>query len=361
VLDTNGSLSGSGGGCSFAGSVSTTGDNRLRGGSVSASGCSDVRFNGNYSRVEIEQFGAKTINIRIRQGDNAHETSLEGVLTTGTAIASPTPAGLPTPPAANSSLIAGDFSGVSTWLVTERFFGQSESIVFNVNQRLTLKISSDGVVSGTGQGCTFAGMVTPAVDNRYVGQVIASGCTNSRLNGNYTSTLHPEDGGAIDAELEREIELGGVRTKVSIEGNLLRSSTGTSPAPTPTPPSTGLAIAGSYAGNANWLATTRPSGGKEATVVDRSQALTLTLGNNGAVTGSGAGCTFSGALASSNAILGIFAGSVTASGCTDSIIIGVFAATATRENSGALQIELERETETNGERVRVKIKGLLTK
>jgi hypothetical protein len=374
-LAADGTISGSGGGCSFTGVVAKPGvdDNRLLGGSFSAAGCSDARFNGSYGRVEIEQFGAKAIDIRFkqsdnaRQGDSAREAQIEGVLNLATSANTPNPNPTPTPSPAGSNGVAGDFSGMSTWVITERTSGQAERVVFNVNQNLALKITSSGEVTGTGQGCVFNGTVQPTVNNRFAGVITANGCADSRLNGNYQANVHLEDGGALEAELEREVELGGLRTKVNIKGNLsartavVNPNPNPNPNPTPTPTPSGIAIAGSYSGNASFLAARRPAGGRESTEVNSTQALRFTVSSTGDVTGSGGGCTFSGKLASSNVTLGIFAGSVTASGCTDAIIRGSYNATAAREDGGAIELELERESEVNGERVKVKIKGRLGK
>jgi heat shock protein HslJ len=363
TLAPDGALSGSGGGCLFSGTT-TTGSTRLRTGSAMATSCNDARFNGTYNRVELEQFSVKSIDIRLRQGDNAREASIEGVLNNGTAVTSPTAPTAPSTPApADSSLIAGDFSGISSWIITERMSGQAETIVYNVNQGLGLKISTAGVVSGAGQGCTFAGVLTPGVNNLFSGQIIASGCPNTRLNGSYAAKVHAEDDGVIDAELEREVEQAGVRMKVAIDGTLLRNttSTGTIPTPVPVPPVSGLAIAGNYAGSSTWLATSRPTGGRETTVVDKSQQMIIALGSGGAVTGSGGGCTFSGSITLTDALLGIYTGSIAASGCSDTIVNGNYIATAARENGSGLQIELERDIEINGERTKVKIRGLLVR
>jgi hypothetical protein len=363
TLAANGAISGAGGGCQFAGSTAAPSatEARLRGGSVSATGCDDARFNGNYGRIEIEQFGAKAIDIRFKQGDNAREVQIEGVLTTASSVTTPTPN--PTA-ASNAQSITGDFAGIAGWLITERAGGQQERIVFNVNQRLALKITNAGAVSGNGLACTFSGTLVPGIDNRFTGSVLASGCSEARLNGSYEATVHPEDAGAIEAELEREVEQGGLRTKVSIKGNLAGSTSGTTtppPPPPPAPSASGIAIAGKFTGDATWLATRRPAGGRETTEVSRTQNLQVAISGTGDVAGAGAGCSFAGKLSSSNPTLGIFAGTVTATACTDSIIRGTYSATATREDGNAVELELERETEIGGERVKVKIKGRLTK
>ena len=355
----DGSVSGSGAGCKFAGSVAAMSNtsNRLRGGSVTATGCTDARFNGIYGRVEIEQFGPKAIDIRFKQGDNAREVTVEGVL--NAAVATTPPPVTPAP--SNSGAVAGDFSGVLSVMITQRLSGQTETIVLNVNQLVALKVGNTGAISGTVQGCAISGSIAPGVDNRFSGSVLVSGCAESRLNGNYVVGVHLEDGGAVEVELEREVEQAGVRIKVTIEGNLSRSSGGTTPTPPnpPAPPASGIAIAGSFAGAASFEATRRPSGGREVVEVSTVQSLSLTVSSTGNVSGSGAGCSFSGNLASNQ--LGGFTGTITATGCTAAIIRGSYVATVTREDGGAVEVELERETETNGERVKVKIKGRLGK
>jgi hypothetical protein len=359
TLAANGALSGTGGGCAFTGTAvsKSSGDKPLLGGAITASGCSDARFNGSYARVEIEQFSAKAIDVRFKKGDGAREAEIEGVLNLGSGSTTPNPTPTPVPPSAVG--ITGDFAGLSTWVITERPSGQAERVVLNVNQNLALQITAAGLVTGTGQGCKFSGTLTPGINNRFNGAVTAAGCTDARLSGSFQAEVHAEDGGAIEAEFEREIEAGGSRTKVTIKGNLSRSSTVT-PMPTPTPTPSGIAIAGSFSGSASFLATRRPSGGRETTEVNSSQTLNISISSTGDVTGSGGGCTFSGKLAANAALPGTFAGTITASGCTDAIVRGTYAASASREDAG-IELELERETETNGERVKVKIKGRLGK
>ena len=356
TLAADGAVSGTGGGCNFTGTVAAKNATAsLRGGSLAATGCTDARFNGTYSRVEIEQFSAGAIDIRLKSEDNVREAQIEGVLTNTNTTPPPTP----TPDPSDGAALAGDYSGILTVMVTERPSGQPEKIILNVNQLVTLKVSATGTISGAVQGCLISGTITPVANHRFTGSIVVTGCSEPRLNGNYDVAVHLE-GGAIEVELEREVELGGVRTKVSIEGDLARSTPVTTP-PTPVPPATGIAIAGSFAGDASFLATRRPAGGKEVTVVDKTQALTLTVSSTGNVTGAGGGCSFSGNLASSTPAPGIFTGTIVAAGCTDAIITGNFAATASREDANGLELELEREAETNGERVKVKIKARLSK
>lgn len=359
LFAADGSISGSGAGCKFAGSAAAKSatSNRLRGGSITATGCTDARFNGIYGRVEIEQFGAKAIDVRFKQGDNAREVEIEGVL--NAEVASTPPPITPVP--SNGGAAAGDFSGILSVMITQRLADKTETVILNVNQLVALKVGNTGAITGTVQGCTISGTIAPGVNGRFNGSVTVTGCAEVRLNGTYVVGVHLEDGGAIEVELEREVEQGGVRIKVTIEGNLARSAGSTTP-PTPTPPgppASGIAIAGSYAGNASFEATRRPNGGRETVEVSKTQALTLTVSSAGSVSGSGAGCTFSGNLASNQ--LGGFTGTITATGCTDAIIRGSYVATASREDGNAVEFELERETETNGERVKVKIKGRLNK
>ena len=357
TLTADGALTGAGGGCKFTGSVAAKNATAsLRGGALTATGCTDARFNGSYSRVEIEQLSVGKIDIRLKLGDNAREAQIEGVLTN----AGTTPTPPPTPVPSDGAALAGDYSGTLAVMITERLSGQPEKIILNVNQLVTLKVTSTGAISGAVQGCLFSGTITPAVNNRFTGSIVVTGCSEARLNGNYAVGVHLEDGGTVEVELEREVEAGGLRTKVSIEGDLARSTAVTTP-PTPIPPAAGIAIAGSFAGDASFFATRRPADGKEVTVVDKTQALTLTISSTGKVTGTGGGCSFSGNLASSSAAPGVFTGTIVAAGCTDAIISGNFAASASREDANGLELELEREAETSAERVKVKIKARLSK
>ena len=481
VIAADGTLTGSGGGCTFTGAATQKNGNskRLRGGSVTATGCTDERFNGTFNRVEIEQLGAKAIDIRFKQRDGAREVEIEGVLTLDTAPPPPDPAALagdfsgilavmitqqatgqpetlvlnvnqpvsltvspvgaisgsvqgctiagtvtpatngtftgsvtlaactearlngtfalkahlqdlaavavevelqreveaagvrtkvtisgtvtrtvvppPAPVSPDPAALAGDYSGTLTVKITQRPAGQPETVVLNVNQPVTLTVSATGAISGTVQGCMIAGTVAPAANSRFTGSVTLTGCTEARLNGTYSVSAHLEDGSAIEVELEREVEQGGVRIKVSIEGDLRRGAPGTPP---PVAPGNGIAIAGTFAGNASFEATRRPAGGRETTVVNKTEALTLTVSSTGAVTGTGAGCAFTGTLVGGG---GEFSGTITATGCTDAIVNGTFKAKAEREDGNALEVELERESETGGTRVKVKIEGRLSK
>ena len=357
TLTADCALTGTGGGCKFTGTVAAKNATAsLRGGALTATGCTDARFNGSYSRVEIEQLSAGKIDIRLKLGDNAAEAQIEGVLTNANTTPAPTPP--PTPVPSDGAALAGDYSGTLAVMISERPSGQPEKIILNVNQLVTIKVTSTGAISGAVQGCLFSGALIPAVNNRFTGSIVVTGCIEPRLNGNYTVGVHLENGGTVEVELEREVEVGGVRTKVSIEGDLARSTPVTTP---PAPPAAGIAIAGSFAGDASFFATRRPADGKEVTVVDKTQALTLTVSSTGKVTGTGGGCSFSGNVASSSAAPGVFTGTIVAAGCTDAIISGSFAGTATREDANGLELELEREAETNAERVKVKIKARLNK
>lgn len=362
TLAADGAVSGSGGGCKITGTLAAKNNAAsLRSGTLTATGCTDARFNAIYSRADIEQFSTKAIDIRFRLEDNALELQIEGVL--ANIDITPPPAPVPVPVPSDSSALAGDFSGVLTVLIAQRPAGQAEKFVFNVNQLVTLKVSSTGSISGVVQGCTISGMITPGVNNQFVGSILVAGCSEPRLNGNYQVAVHLEGGGTIEVELEREVTLDGVPIKVSIEGELTRSAPPPAPpAPVPSvPPVAGIAIAGNFAGNASFLATHRVSSGRDVTDVDKTAAISLTISSTGSVTGASAGCSFNGSLASNAAVPGTFAGNIVAAGCADAVINGKFAALAGREDADGLELELEREVESNGERINVKIKARLNK
>jgi hypothetical protein len=57
----------------------------------------------------------------------------------------------------------------------------------------------------------------------YTGTISVSGCPNATLAGSYLASAHPEDGGALQVEMERESEVANVRTKVKIRGTAART------------------------------------------------------------------------------------------------------------------------------------------
>jgi len=78
--------------------------------------------------------------------------------------------------------------------------------------------------------------------------------------------------------------------EVSIQGNLT-NGTATTPPPTPQP-----SITGDWAGTVAWLAVQHMTAGNTVERVAANQALTLSISDAGAVSGTGFGCTVTGTL-----------------------------------------------------------------
>ena len=72
-------------------------------------------------------------------------------------------------------------------------------------------------------------------------------------------------------------------------------------------------------------------------------------------------CPTSGKLNVTNVASGAMAGTITLSGCTDAAFNGGYAAVATAENDGALEVEMEREVEAAGTKTKTKVKGRLAR
>jgi hypothetical protein len=107
---------------------------------------------------------------------------------------------------------------------------------------------------------------------------------------------------------------------------------------------------------------TGSGGGNSEVTTSVSATLRLSIANDGAVTaGGGNGCSASGKLNITNAATGSLAGTITLSGCTDPAFNGGYAAVATSENGGALEVEMEREVETSASNIKTKVKGRLAR
>lgn len=356
ISDT-GAVTGSGEGCAFTGQVqSGDGFRSLFAGAMSASGCSNAAFNGSYSRFQLERFGNGTLAVRLKRGDNASEASIDAVLTTGaTGGTPPVMGGAP-------GAIAGDWVGTVGWEAFRKQGGVETRLV-TANRALTLSIATGGTVTGSGFGCAISGQLSAgSTAGLFTGQVSASGCTESVFNGAYAQvSAHREDAG-LDVEFEKESESGGITTKAKVDG--LLSSAGNAGAGTGTgngtgTPATPPAISGSYQGpfTADIEVRDRSNGGDTTTTSASSSAVSFSVSAGGALSGSGFGCSFTGTLLVSNAALGLFAGTVSATGCANVLLNGSYAASAHREDGGAVQLEMERESEVSKIRTKVKIRG----
>jgi hypothetical protein len=108
------------------------------------------------------------------------------------------------------------------WTVITRQGNNPEQTMAGTHA-LSLTISSGNGVTGSGFGCLFTGSMQQPVSSVavFVASLQASGCSNPAFNGSYSDAgLHTSDGGVLEFEVEPEIEGGGPKRKVRIEGVL---------------------------------------------------------------------------------------------------------------------------------------------
>lgn len=180
----DGTLTGSGDGCTFTGAASLgDGFRSFFEGTASATGCSDAAFNGDYPRLRLERFGTDTLMVHLQRGDGSTEASIEARLVNGSP-AQPAPAPL--------GGVAGDWSGTVAWLATQLM--SSGNVVSRVaaNQPLALSIAADLTVTGTGGGCTISGTLSASSKR---GAEAADGTSGSGDDGHDGSGNGADDSG----------------------------------------------------------------------------------------------------------------------------------------------------------------------
>lgn len=102
------------------------------------------------------------------------------------------------------------------------------------------------------------------------------------------------------------------------------------------------AIAGTWNGSAHWE---QEAAGRET---ETTAPLTLTIGTDGAITGSGDGCTFTGQVSTGDGFRSFFRGTATAAGCTDAAFNGDYSRLRLeRFDHGRLLVHLKREDATS--------------
>ena len=338
TLAADGAVTGSGNGCSFTGRV-TLGDGfrSLFSGTISATGCADAAFNGEYSRLRLERFGTNTLFVRMQRHDGDTEASISARLVNNAAT---TP---PAPPPASFDAVAGDWVGTVGW--EAEVSGHPE---LEVNKALSLSISSSGVVSGTGFGCTFTGTLT-AAHAGFAGDITAAGCENALFNGRFDRVQVTRDGRGIEVRFKR----GADGSEVQIEGTLAAKDATT----TPPPPSGDGALTGAWQGRVGWFAYLRTPAHEPVLVAGAVELLSFTLGADGAFAGTGFGCALSGTLVLSFNGRSVTSGAITATGCTNAVFNGSYTLPRLERDDDGLEIELERETQATTGTTRVKIAG----
>ncbi len=209
--------------------------------------------------------------------------------------------------------LAGTWSGNGQWEV------KTASAESKSPGMLELKATADGVLEGTGKGCTIAGDVETGDGFRslFMGTATAAGCADAAFDGEYDVKLERYGRGVLKAKLVRESAEG----RTSIEAVL---HLGFEP-----PVGAPLRMAeGEWAGTVSWSAET-----PEATV-QANKLLELAVSSTGAVTGTGFGCTFTGAVG----------GEIVAAGCEQAVFNGAYRLKLQPEGRNRLEITLERES-----------------
>ena len=204
-ISTTGALSGTGFGCTVAGQLTTAAGREFMG-TATFSGCENAAFNGAYDSVRVRSEGSARIEARFKREANGNEVEIEGTLIAqGTTTTTPNP----NPPAPANSSMVGSWSGAVSF----------EANRASSTQTLALTVNADGTVSGSGGGCTFAGILSLGSGREARGTITASGCTDATFNGSFRDVkLQLEDGNRLEVEMEREVN----DVKAKIEGVISR-------------------------------------------------------------------------------------------------------------------------------------------
>jgi uncharacterized protein YkwD len=327
----DGAVSGSGNGCTFAGQLkSGDGFRSFFSGTLSASGCTDAAFNGDYSRLKVERFGAATMMARMKRLDGSSEASIDARLSNDAAVTPPAPG-------AGFDRVAGDWVGTVAWEARQGSTG------VGANKPLALTISSTGAVTGSGFGCTVTGQLGTSLT--------LAGCEKDVFNATYTSVRVKRDGSRIEVELK----LDSQAVQVEIEGTLNAKGA----TDTPPPPAADPLVTGAWEGKVAWLAVARAAKDSQGTVLaTAAETIQFTIASDGTFTGTGYGCTFTGSLKLAFEGRSVNSGTVTAAGCTKDVFNGDYASVRVESEDGnGLEIKLQRDTATPTTATRVEIAG----
>ena len=351
TIAADGTLSGTGNGCTFTGKVSNgDGFRSLFTGSVSASGCKVASFNGDYQWLHLERFGEGTLMVRMKREAGPVEATIDARLTTNTTPATPATG-------ASFASVTGDWVGTVGWIAKQVASGQ-DNMRTAVNKPLDLSISSTGVVTGSGYGCTITGTLSARPgESGFAGTLTTSGCENASFNGTFTHVrVKREDEGRLQVDFGLETQQGTGRLDVEIEGTL--DAKGGNTPTTPTAPD--MLVTGGWDGKVTWLAATRTTG--PAAVIASVERLQLSIADGGALSGSGFGCTVTGQLTLNADKTQVQSGSLTLVGCTRSEFNGTYTQVEiSRDDGRALEISIRRDNEVSGTGTSVRIGGTLTR
>ena len=343
-------LTGSGYGCAFTGTIVPGPSAIAIAASATATGCTNPAFNGTYPNIRIEREDGAALSIDFEMqtttGSTITRVLIRGVLVEGKVPPPPPP---PPPPP-----ITGTWTGDAHWTLAKlTATSADDSGTSTLTMPLSLTLGSGGVLTGSGGGCTFGGTLTQH-EQSLSGPVTASGCTNGAFNGTYSSVaLDLEDGGALAVAMKME----NSTVRVSIVGVLPSGST-TPPPPPPPPP---FSLTGTWvSANAEWLDLRIPSATSSQSA--SQHALTLAIAADGSVTGSGFGCAFTGSLKAVNASATAFAGPLSATGCTNTDFNGAYGLfSAHLGDGGKLDVAMSRESASTAVGVHASVAAEMTR
>lgn len=231
TIAADGTLTGTGDGCTFTGSAAAgDGFRSFFRGTATATGCTDAAFDGAYPEVRLERFGANLLMARLQRGDDdTSEVSIDARLTDAAA---------PPPAAGTFGSVAGDWSGTLAWVARQHMSAGNIVERAASNQTLALSISDAGAVTGSGFGCTVTGTLAASAAKRgsdamgddnsgddnpggFGGEITLAGCTQALFDGTFTRVHVMRAGPSrLVVNLERDTSDAQGGTSVEIEGTL---------------------------------------------------------------------------------------------------------------------------------------------
>jgi hypothetical protein len=232
TIAADGSLTGTGNGCAFTGTVAAgDGFRSFFRGTATATSCTDAAFDGDYAKLRLERFGASLLRARLQRGeDDTGEVSIDARLADASA---------PAPAAGTFGSVTGDWSGTLAWVATQHMSAGNIVERAASNQALALSISEAGAVTGGGFGCTVTGTLAASATKRgsddmgddtgdesgnpggFGGEITLAGCTQALFDGTFARVHVMRAGPArLVVNLERETSDAEGGTSVEIEGTL---------------------------------------------------------------------------------------------------------------------------------------------
>ncbi len=215
-------LGGSGRGCTFTGDLHATQSGLA--GTVTATGCDDENFNGDYSDAKLQFQSGHAMAVILTRDVTVEGTSLH-VLIRGVLFDDSSDSGEPpVPPGTATFQLPGTWSGDVVWLsVVQTGLAAPTGGASPEKHTLELTFAEGGGITGSGFGCTFSGTWSGAADGgKFTVTLTASGCTNAAFDGTYTEVnVGGMSGGAtLGFEMHRTSTADATTTRVLVAGAL---------------------------------------------------------------------------------------------------------------------------------------------